>query len=344
MERVLVTGVTGRLGPNVAKALAEKGYKVRGFALPDDPGRGKLASLDMELFDGDLTDAEACARAVEGMDRVVHCAAIMEDIPEGMGMASYFDVNTRGTFALLQAAADNAVKKFVYLSTTATYDVWVPHEMPIREETEQHPTHIYGVTKLANEALCRAFFWQRGLRYSILRPNWIMTPDEFVGDTFSVGWVVGCLRHGLSDRRAALYVEGATDAWKEIDKKHPDKTRLCIPRDPSGRSWMFHCTDVRDVVEAVLLCLENNASDNEDFDVAAREPMPWDEVVPHLAEKKGQEYVEVETPSAWRFSFSNEKLKRLLGFEPRYGYREMADDGLRMKAGDDLGLVRAGAG
>ena len=127
MEKVLVTGVTGRLGPNVASALIDKGYKVRGFALPKDPGRAKLESLDMEMFDGDLTDAASCARAVDGMDRVVHCAAIMEDIPEGLSMVKYFDVNSRGTFALLQAAAENNIRKFVYISTTATYDVLVPH-------------------------------------------------------------------------------------------------------------------------------------------------------------------------------------------------------------------------
>ncbi|RPJ09351.1 MAG: NAD-dependent epimerase/dehydratase family protein, partial [Deltaproteobacteria bacterium] len=75
MEKVLVTGATGFIGYEVAKQLAEKGFKPR--LLVRRPLRGMiLKSLDAELVQGDLLEARSLRRAVEGIDTVIHLGAV----------------------------------------------------------------------------------------------------------------------------------------------------------------------------------------------------------------------------------------------------------------------------
>jgi nucleoside-diphosphate-sugar epimerase len=341
MPKALVTGVTGRLGPNVARKLIADGWSVRGLAMKDDPGRSKLDGLGIELYDGDLRDARSLFDAVAGCDHVVHCAALMETIPNDDVM-TYFDINTRGTFALLQAAANQRVQRFVYLSTTSIYDVWTPHEMPIREDTERNPTHLYGTTKIANEALCRVALSRRELPVVILRPNWIMTPQEFITNTFSVNWVIGAMMKGLKDSRCAMYVPNAGEPWEELAAKFPDRTTPAIARDSGGNPWQYHCVDVRDVVDAVLVCLRHPGAVGQDFNIAAPEPMPFDAVAPAIASATGKTAVEIQTPSAFRFEFSTAKIACVLGWKPQYGYRRMIADGLKMQAGENIGVIRHG--
>ena len=117
MQRVAVTGATGRLGANLVSALLGEGYAVRGLVIPDDPKRGKLDRLDVEIVEGDIRDADTCARFIEGVDGVVHTANLV-GIPGGMGRDTFFDINVKGTLALTEAAADraDALARFVHVS------------------------------------------------------------------------------------------------------------------------------------------------------------------------------------------------------------------------------------
>ena len=72
---VLVTGATGLLGANLVRRLLADGHAVRTLVLPGDPARA-LVGLDVERVVGDLRDADAVARAVDGCARVFHVAAL----------------------------------------------------------------------------------------------------------------------------------------------------------------------------------------------------------------------------------------------------------------------------
>ena len=75
--KVLVTGITGRVGRNVVAALVARNDEVRGLVLPDDPGLEKTQAAGVEVIIGNLRDPEIAKAAVADMDAVVHLGAMM---------------------------------------------------------------------------------------------------------------------------------------------------------------------------------------------------------------------------------------------------------------------------
>ena len=76
--RILITGITGRIGANVAAALVRDGHRVRGLVWPRDPRVAKLLGLDLKLQHGSLTDPDDVLKAVDGMDAVYHMGAAFQ--------------------------------------------------------------------------------------------------------------------------------------------------------------------------------------------------------------------------------------------------------------------------
>ena len=116
---VLVTGVTGRIGANVAAALTEQGHRVRGLVWPKDPRVAKLKPLGLELVEGSITNPRDCVAASDGMQAVYHLGAAFQ----GGGPFSerdYYEINVTGTLNMLEAtrALDN-LAHFVYAGTDA---------------------------------------------------------------------------------------------------------------------------------------------------------------------------------------------------------------------------------
>jgi uncharacterized protein YbjT (DUF2867 family) len=111
---VLVTGGTGFVGSRVVHALRAHGSEVR--ALVRHPDRaGRLATLGVELFPGDVTDAESLRAAVDGCSQVVHLVAILNGSP-----ADFERVMTRATQDLVAASRDAGVERFVLMSALGT--------------------------------------------------------------------------------------------------------------------------------------------------------------------------------------------------------------------------------
>ena len=331
MAKVLVTGASGRLGSNLIPELVRRGYDVRGSIMPNDPARARAEATGAELVEADLTDADALSGAVAGVDRVIHTAAIMEDMPEGMTNVQYFDVNTRGTFALMDAAVKQNVERFVYTSSTASFDVVTSTNMPITEKHPQRPLHLYGLTKIANERMGMTLHFQQGLPFTVLRPNYIMEKDEVL-TPFTCSVVVQCLTKWGTDPRSSFCLPDVTEPWKIAQEQIEDDQELCVPRCPDGGSWIWHNTHVNDVIEAVMLCLEKDEAVGEAFNMCGRGQTQWAEIVPYIAEKLGKSYREIEIPNAWRFWFSHDKAEKLLGYAPQYDAKRMVDEAIEYRS------------
>ena len=123
--KVLVTGVTGRIGANLASALMKKGYKVRGLVMPGDPKTDKARRLGVEIFEADIGDATGVHRAVDGVDVVAHLAAQM--LQGNLSTERMFIINTLGTLNLLEGAvkASRKIKRFLFASTDQTYSPYM---------------------------------------------------------------------------------------------------------------------------------------------------------------------------------------------------------------------------
>ncbi len=106
-----MTGASGFLGWHVARALVERGYRVRALCRP----ASQLRELDAERVTGDLRDAPSLIRAAEGCDLVFHVAAdyrLWSKHPQEL-----YDSNVTGTRNILEAASRAGVRRIVYTST-----------------------------------------------------------------------------------------------------------------------------------------------------------------------------------------------------------------------------------
>ena len=170
---ILVIGGAGFIGSHIVEELLKT--EVAKVVIYDNLTRGKLSHIQKSLEDprceifkdgGDIRDVDVLNSAMKGIDGVFHLAAMWllhcKDYPR-----TAFDVNIQGTFNVLEACVQNNVKRLVYSSSASVYGDAV--EVPM---TENHPfnnRNFYGATKIAGEAMCRAFFDRFGLSYVGLR-------------------------------------------------------------------------------------------------------------------------------------------------------------------------------
>ncbi|HLM09216.1 MAG TPA: SDR family NAD(P)-dependent oxidoreductase [Thermoleophilaceae bacterium] len=135
---VLVTGGAGFIGSHVARELLARGYAVRAFdALQEQVHGGaerpEYLMEDVELAVGDIRDREAVARALDGIDIVVHFAARVGVGQSMYEIADYTSVNGYGTAVLLEAMMDRPIRKLLVASSMSVYGegLYVAAEGPV---------------------------------------------------------------------------------------------------------------------------------------------------------------------------------------------------------------------
>ena len=177
-SRYLVTGGAGFIGSHLVETLLKKGQTVR---VLDNFTTGKRANLEgiierneiaagdprLTIVEGDIRDPQTCAAAVQGVDYVLHQAAlpsVPRSIIDPVGTTA---VNVTGTLNLLWAAKEAKIKRFVFASSSSVYgDTPV---LPKVESIPPNPLSPYAVSKLAGEQFCRVFFRAYGLPTVALR-------------------------------------------------------------------------------------------------------------------------------------------------------------------------------
>ena len=170
---VLVTGAAGFLGSHVVDLLAEGGERVRlmvrlGDRVERPPGAG------IEIHQGDICDPAAVSAAVEGVDRVLHCAA--RTGPWGPAR-EYEATNVRALEMLVRAASAAGVQRLVHVSSITVHGNDVrgvaDESAPLREEPNP-----YSRSKVAGERLLERMVRDEDAPVTIVRPGWIYGPRD----------------------------------------------------------------------------------------------------------------------------------------------------------------------
>lgn len=167
MARVLVTGGAGYIGSHTAKALQQAGHTV---VVLDDLSAGHVeATRGLPLVRARVHDSAAVRGALveHRIDAVMHFAAWLAVGESVRHPGKYYENNTTGTLALLDAMVAEGVGRLVFSSTCATYGE--PQVLPLTEDHPQSPVNAYGESKLAIERALRHYDTAHGLRSIALR-------------------------------------------------------------------------------------------------------------------------------------------------------------------------------
>lgn len=175
IRKVVVTGGSGRVGT----------YVLRELLAYFDVTNADLVSgaVDTAYVQADVMDLNSLRRAFSGADAVIHLAAIDYDwkaAPE-----KYIDVNVRGTWHVLQAAAEAGVKKLVLCSSVSACGIsemrpeWRPQTLQVDEQHENRPVQAYSVSKLMMEQMGLSFVHGTNMDVICLRPLAVVMSETF---------------------------------------------------------------------------------------------------------------------------------------------------------------------
>lgn len=185
MAKYLVTGAAGFIGSSLVRALLERGDEVRGV---DNFSTGKLENIaevrdQMDFREADLLDLDAMHSACQGIDHVLHEAAIPSVPKSILDPIGSNRANIDGTVNLLVAARDAKVKRVVYAASSSAYGD--TPTLPKHEAMPSSPISPYAVAKLAGELYMVSFYRCYGLETVCLRYFNIFGPRQDPSSPYS---------------------------------------------------------------------------------------------------------------------------------------------------------------
>ncbi len=185
MAQYLVTGAAGFIGSALVRALLERGERVRGF---DNFETGKREHIQevagqIDFREADLLDLAAMRSACQGVDYVLHQAAIpsVQRSVDDPGRSNA--VNVEGTLNVLIAAREAAVKRVVYAASSSAYGE--TPTLPKQEDMPSDPISPYAVSKLAGELYMTSFHRVYGLATVSLRYFNVFGPRQDANSQYS---------------------------------------------------------------------------------------------------------------------------------------------------------------
>lgn len=262
----VVTGAAGWLGTALVHAVAGQGGVwardgvVRALVRDRvEAERLRAIGPSVDPVVGDLADAASLERLFEGVDGsidVVHTAGV---IHPGR-VSEFFDTNTRGTEAMLQAAARHGVRRFVHVSSNSPFGTNSHPGDRFRNDEPYHPYYGYGRSKMEAELAVIAAV-ERGLDAVMVRPPWFYGPHQPPRQTTFFQMV----------RTGKFPIFGAGDQHRSmvyVDNLVQGVVLAELVATPPGRGWWIadeRPYTVREIVDTVSRALAD-----EGFEVSDR--------------------------------------------------------------------------
>jgi dTDP-L-rhamnose 4-epimerase len=327
-ERILITGGAGFIGSHVARHLLALGHEVRALdSLTDqvhaDGERPAYLDPEVDLVIGDVRDARALERALDGVDAVVHFAARVGVGQSMYEIADYQAVNTYGTAVLLEALMDRPVRKLLVASSMSIYGEglyrtgdgrvaetgersraqlergeWEPGgglaPLPTPEWKRPSLSSIYALGKYDQERMCLLFGAAYGVPPVALRFFNVYGRDQALSNPYTGVLAIFASRL-LNGRPPLVFEDGA-----------------------QRRDFV----SVHDVARACALALERDGADGRALNIGSGESVSVREIAERLARVTGNDHIEPEITGKYRVGdirhcFADISLaERLLDFRP----------------------------
>ncbi|MBQ8983599.1 MAG: SDR family oxidoreductase [Lachnospiraceae bacterium] len=302
-KKILVTGADGFIGSHLVETLMQEGYDVKAFTLYnsfntwgwlDTFSKEKLDNI--EIFSGDVRDPNAVATAMKDVDAVMHLAALIAIPYSYYAPDSYVDTNIKGTLNVLQAARNQGGKRVLVTSTSEVYGT--AKYVPIDEHHPFQGQSPYSATKIGADRLAESFFRAFDLPVTIVRPFNTFGPRQSARAVIPT--IITQLLSGkeeiklgsLSPTRDFNYVKDTARGFLEIyksDKTIGEEINIATQKEIS----------IGDLAEELIRQINPNAK------------VICDE------ERLRPDKSEVE-----RLLGSNQKIKNLTEWQPRYSFEE----------------------
>jgi nucleoside-diphosphate-sugar epimerase len=300
-----VTGGAGTIGAAVVKRLlADPGWEVR---VSDQRRPPEWMTGQVEFQEADLRDAVLASQAAAGCSHIIHLAAIVGGIANFHKLPhTLTEANNALTGAVVRAALDHDVERFLYVSSSMVFERATEYPTP-----EEHlldcpaPRSAYGFSKLSGEVYTRAAHDEHGLRYTICRPFNAYGPGERPepGEPGIAHAVPDLIGKALT-RQRPLQIFGSGVQTRTL-------------------------THVDDIADGLVTALTSPAGENQDFNISASEELTVARIAELIWEACGNDpselafehlpSFEVDVQRRWP---SVEKARRVLGWEARVGIED----------------------
>jgi nucleoside-diphosphate-sugar epimerase len=299
MSRVLVTGGAGTIGTAVVRRLlADPAYEVR---VSDQRTAPQWMREGCEVHTGDLRSPAQARAATRGCSHVIHLAAIVGGIANFHKLPhTLTEVNNALYNAVVRAALDLEVERFVYVSSSMVFER--AELFPTPEDYLAQcpvPESAYGFSKLTGEVYCRAAHDEHGLPYTICRPFNAYGPGEVPDPEPGIAHAVPDLIEKVLSGQRPLQIFGSGEQTRTL-------------------------THVDDIADGVVTAMSSPAGLNEDFNISASRELTIAEIARIVWETCGEdpeafelEHLPTFTVDVQRRWPSVEKAKRLLGWEAK---------------------------
>jgi len=284
--KILVTGGSGFIGSHVVDKLVDKGVNVRVY-----DGLMPNYRDDIEFYQGSILDITSLSFALNGIDAVMHLAAVanVKDVFERPHYSE--EINVRGTINVLEAARKSNIQRVLFGST-----IWVYSEAKedmVDETTALNaPAHLYTATKLAGEYYCQAYSKLYGLDITILRygiPYGPRARDEAVIPIF--------VRKALNGESLTVAGDGS-----------------------QYRKFIY----VEDLAEGNVAALQLIAK-NKTYNLEGEQKISIKQIAETIQKIIGNVKIEYTPPRPGDFSgieVSNQLAKKELGWKPKVAFEE----------------------
>lgn len=312
----LVTGGAGFIGSNIVEYLLRFGAKK--VRVLDDLSNGYYPNIEpfleldnFEFLEGDIRDFDTCQKAVEGMDFVIHQAAL-GSVPRSINdPINSNSVNISGFLNMLVAAKDSKdLKRFVYAASSSTYGD--RPELPKVEGREGNPLSPYAVTKAVNETYADVFSKVYGFHTIGLRYFNVFGPKQNPNNPYAAVIPIFC-KHFIDGTVPTINGDGLT-----------------------SRDFTFVENAVQANIKAIQAGLELEGEEQVDdskleshgvFNTACGEQTTLLQMIDYLKEMTGRHDLEPifgpeRTGDVKHSRASIDAIKNTLGYEPRYFFRE----------------------